>query len=220
MRTADFTNPPRTQTRTFISGSKRRPIYPSHKMTRRTHRPPSGFFVTLSFTATNLRHRLGDLPHHTRRFPATTSLTLFPQTDSSDQRLSIFAIWFSLAAMDENDGFAVSAEQGRSQVFTQLKSYCFELLELFQNPKKSSSSISSLLQFLRQTPSHSLQPFFELSTPLYCALISRVSKKNASEIVYVLCVYICLMMLVAVSVYVILYIWIGNASAFACCTGI
>ncbi|XP_004295659.1 PREDICTED: uncharacterized protein LOC101290940 [Fragaria vesca subsp. vesca] len=88
--------------------------------------------------------------------------------------------------MDENDGFAVSAEQGRSRVFTQLKSYCFELLELFQNPKKSSSSISSLLQFLRQTPSHSLQPFFDYTLfPLLllfdASVECRSPKKLGSE---------------------------------------
>ena len=52
-------------------------------------------------------------------------------------------------------------EQTRSRVFEQLKPYCLELLELLQHPDKHSSAIPSLLQFLRQSPPDSFQPFFE-----------------------------------------------------------
>ncbi|XP_062012029.1 uncharacterized protein LOC133728620 [Rosa rugosa] len=85
--------------------------------------------------------------------------------------------------MEENDEFAVSAEEGRSRVFTQLKSYCFELLELVQSPKKSSSSISSLLQFLRQTPSHALQPFFDYTLfPLLLLLDASVDCRSPKKL--------------------------------------
>lgn len=53
-----------------------------------------------------------------------------------------------------------------STIFTQLKNLCVQLLELLQNPKKSSSSPSQLLQLIRHSPPDALQPFFEYVFPL------------------------------------------------------
>ncbi|KAI5332614.1 hypothetical protein L3X38_022743 [Prunus dulcis] len=88
--------------------------------------------------------------------------------------------------MVEIDEIVDPAEEERSRVFTQLKAYCFELLELLQNPKKHSSSLSSLLHFLRQSPSQALQPFFDytlfpLLLLLDAAVDCRTSKKPGSK---------------------------------------
>ncbi|GMN56495.1 hypothetical protein TIFTF001_025616 [Ficus carica] len=77
-------------------------------------------------------------------------------------------------------------EQTRSRVFEQLKPYCLELLELLQHPDKHSSAIPSLLQFLRQSPPDSFQPFFDyalfpLLLLLDAAVASRSPKKVDSE---------------------------------------
>lgn len=52
-------------------------------------------------------------------------------------------------------------EGSRSSVFLRLKLYCVELLELVEKPKKHSSEIPAMLQFLGSSPSSALQPFFE-----------------------------------------------------------
>ncbi|PQM38627.1 uncharacterized protein Pyn_06456 [Prunus yedoensis var. nudiflora] len=88
--------------------------------------------------------------------------------------------------MVEIDEIVDPAEEERSRVFTQLKAYCFELLELLQNPKKHSSALSSLLHFLRQSPSHALQPFFDYTLFPFLLLLDaavdcRTSKKLGSK---------------------------------------
>ncbi|KAM1892729.1 hypothetical protein ACFX14_035854 [Malus domestica] len=88
--------------------------------------------------------------------------------------------------MVEIDELTFPEDDERSRVFTQLKAYCFELLELLQNPKKHSSALSSLLHFLRQSPPHALQPFFDytlfpLLLLLDAAVDCRTSKKLGSE---------------------------------------
>lgn len=64
-------------------------------------------------------------------------------------------------------------EGSRSSVFSQLKPYCVELLELVENPKKQSSVIPAMLLFLGSSPSSALQPFFEyaISNIHICELI-------------------------------------------------
>ncbi|KAM1032274.1 hypothetical protein ACFX2I_035867 [Malus domestica] len=88
--------------------------------------------------------------------------------------------------MVEIDELTFPEDDERSRVFTQLKACCFELLELLQNPKKHSSALSSLLHFLRQSPPHALQPFFDytlfpLLLLLDAAVDCRTSKKLGSE---------------------------------------
>ncbi|XP_021674719.2 uncharacterized protein LOC110660661 isoform X2 [Hevea brasiliensis] len=86
----------------------------------------------------------------------------------------------------ENDDELEEVARRRSGIFLQLKPYCLELLELLQNPKKDSSAIHSLLQFLRTSPSYALQPFFDytlfpLLLLLDAAVDSRGSKKDDPE---------------------------------------
>lgn len=64
-------------------------------------------------------------------------------------------------AAEDDEEVEEEEERRRSGVFAQIKPYCLELLELYQNPKKHSSALPSLLQLLRQSPPHTLQPFFE-----------------------------------------------------------
>lgn len=60
-----------------------------------------------------------------------------------------------------------------SSIFRQLKQSCLQLLELHQNPNIASnaSAPSQLLQLLRRSPPHSLQPFFEYVCPLFFFLL-------------------------------------------------
>lgn len=50
---------------------------------------------------------------------------------------------------------------GSSAMFSELKHYCIELLELHQNPKKNPSTLTHLLQFLRRSSPDDLQSLFE-----------------------------------------------------------
>lgn len=76
-------------------------------------------------------------------------------------------------------------DEERSRIFSQLKPYCLELLELSQNPKKHASSIPALLHLLRSSPPNSLQPFFDYTLfPLLLLLDAAVdcrSSQNKSE---------------------------------------
>jgi hypothetical protein len=63
---------------------------------------------------------------------------------------------------EEEEVQAQEGEEGsRSRVFSQLKPYCVELLELVENPKKLTPVIPALLQFLGSSPPSALQHFFE-----------------------------------------------------------
>ncbi|XP_024019137.1 uncharacterized protein LOC21399286 isoform X2 [Morus notabilis] len=71
----------------------------------------------------------------------------------------------------------------RSRMFEKLKPYCLELLELLQNPKKHSSAIPSLLEFLRQSPPDSLQPFFDYALfPLLLLLDAAVASRSPQKV--------------------------------------
>lgn len=66
-----------------------------------------------------------------------------------------------------------------STIFTQLKNLCVQLLELLQNPKKSSSSPSQLLQLIRHSPPDALQPFFDYALfPLLLLLDAAVESRS------------------------------------------
>ncbi|PON90723.1 Coatomer beta subunit [Trema orientale] len=82
------------------------------------------------------------------------------------------------AAMEDDE-----AERMRSGVFEQLKPYCLDLLELLQNPKKHSSAVPSLLQFLRQSPPEALQPFFDYTLfPLLLLLDAAVACRSTEKV--------------------------------------
>ncbi|GER37568.1 ARM repeat superfamily protein [Striga asiatica] len=51
-----------------------------------------------------------------------------------------------------------------SEVFSELKQHCIQLLDLLHNPKKDGSSLSQLLRVLKRSPPHSLQPFMDFLT--------------------------------------------------------
>lgn len=56
---------------------------------------------------------------------------------------------------EEEEGLA------KNNLFSMLKPYCMELIDLTQNTRKDSDAIPALLQLIRTTPSALLQPFFE-----------------------------------------------------------
>ncbi|GAV64137.1 hypothetical protein CFOL_v3_07655, partial [Cephalotus follicularis] len=87
---------------------------------------------------------------------------------------------------EEIDRVTGEFSEERSSVFSQLKPYCIELLELVQNPKKHPSSIPSLLHCLRSSPPHALYPFFDyvlfpLLLLLDVAVDCRSSQKEDSK---------------------------------------
>ncbi|KAF9678708.1 hypothetical protein SADUNF_Sadunf07G0063200 [Salix dunnii] len=65
-------------------------------------------------------------------------------------------------------------------MFSQLKPYCLDLLQLLQNPNpSSSSSIPSLVQFLHDSHPPSLQPFFDYALfPLLLLLDAAVDSRK------------------------------------------
>ncbi|XP_057963630.1 uncharacterized protein LOC131154857 [Malania oleifera] len=84
-------------------------------------------------------------------------------------------------------------EDHRSNVFSELKVYCLDLLKLIQNPTTSQSSVTlpQLLHFLRSSTSDALQPFFDyalfpLLFVLDAAVDSRSSRKVNSDVKYVM----------------------------------
>lgn len=68
-----------------------------------------------------------------------------------------------------NGGGEEDFQSSSSSIFPQLKQSCLQLLQLHQNPNIASnaSAPSQLLQLLRRSPPHSLQPFFEYVFPLF-----------------------------------------------------
>lgn len=73
---------------------------------------------------------------------------------------------FAAIGRKKMEGRNDDEEGGSSAIFSELKHYCIELLELRLNPKKNSSTLSHLLQLLRLSSPVSLQPFFEY-VPFY-----------------------------------------------------
>ncbi|CAN0905959.1 TELO2-interacting protein 1 homolog [Linum grandiflorum] len=71
----------------------------------------------------------------------------------------------------------------RSSVFSRLKPYCLELLQLLQNPNKvSSSALPSLLQLLRSCSSSDLQSYFDYTSfPLLLLLDTAVSCRSSNK---------------------------------------
>ncbi|KAI4297078.1 hypothetical protein L6164_036986 [Bauhinia variegata] len=84
-------------------------------------------------------------------------------------------------AFTREEGVEESKQLG-SNVFLQLKSYCLELLDLLQNPKKHTSAIPGLLLFLRNSPPTTLQPFFDYTLfPLLLLLDAAVECRSAKK---------------------------------------
>ncbi|KAJ8761187.1 hypothetical protein K2173_001243 [Erythroxylum novogranatense] len=81
--------------------------------------------------------------------------------------------------------FGQEAEQEghKSDVFSQLKTYCLELLQLLQNPKNHSPAIPLLLQFLRGSSSDALQPFFDYTLfPLLLILDAATDCRSQKKV--------------------------------------
>ncbi|XP_030527813.1 TELO2-interacting protein 1 homolog isoform X2 [Rhodamnia argentea] len=79
--------------------------------------------------------------------------------------------------MDEEEA------EKRSRVFAELKPYCLDLLDLVQHPQKHSPALSALLCFLRDSPTDSLQPFFDYTLfPLLLLLDVAVDDRTQHKI--------------------------------------
>ncbi|KAF7851651.1 hypothetical protein BT93_L3308 [Corymbia citriodora subsp. variegata] len=83
----------------------------------------------------------------------------------------------SCCFMDEEEA------ERRSRVMAELKPYCLDLLDLVQHPKKHSPALSALLRFLRDSPTDSLQPFFDYTLfPLLLQLDAAVDDRKQRKI--------------------------------------
>ncbi|XP_068654423.1 uncharacterized protein [Aristolochia californica] len=81
-----------------------------------------------------------------------------------------------------------SHDEAVSHVFTKLKLYCLDLLNLLQNPKKSCPTLAEMADFLSRTPGYALQPcldytLFPLLLLLDAAVLcrGRASRKVEKE---------------------------------------
>lgn len=82
--------------------------------------------------------------------------------------LFCLSVLFSIRKMEEGEFDKVDcsfndelSEAEKSSTFSELKAYGIELLQILQNPNKHSSSLTSFLNFLQNSPHQSLQSFFE-----------------------------------------------------------
>ncbi|KAJ4705806.1 ARM repeat superfamily protein [Melia azedarach] len=74
------------------------------------------------------------------------------------------------------------SEAEKSSTFSELKAYGIELLQILQNPNKNSSSLTSFLNFLQNSPPESLQPFFDYTLfPLLLLLDAAVECRSSSK---------------------------------------
>lgn len=81
------------------------------------------------------------------------------------------------------EGRSGDEDSGSSAMFSELKHYCIELLELHQNPKKNPSTLSHLLQFLRRSSPDALQSFFDYTLfPLLLLLDAAVDSRLSSNV--------------------------------------
>ncbi|XP_006344919.2 uncharacterized protein [Solanum tuberosum] len=72
---------------------------------------------------------------------------------------------------------------GSSAMFSELKHYCIELLELHQNPKKNPSTLTHLLQFLLRSSPDDLQSLFDYTLfPLLLLLDAAVDSKSPPNV--------------------------------------
>lgn len=67
----------------------------------------------------------------------------------------------------------IETEESSQIDFSELKHYCLQLLELLQNPRKDSHTLSQLHRFLLRSPPHSLQPFFDYTLFPLLLLLDR-----------------------------------------------
>ncbi|XP_059666693.1 uncharacterized protein LOC132312369 [Cornus florida] len=79
-------------------------------------------------------------------------------------------------SIDDDDG-------ARSSVFSELKAYCLELLEILQNPKKNPSTLPQLHHLLCRSPPDLLQPFFDYTLfPLLLLLDAAVECRSSRKV--------------------------------------
>ncbi|KAF5948988.1 hypothetical protein HYC85_014945 [Camellia sinensis] len=80
---------------------------------------------------------------------------------------------------EEEEEEEVLEEEARKRTFSELKTYCLDLLDLLQNPNKSPSSLSQLHDFLSRSPPHTVQPFFDYTLfPLLLLLDAAVNFRS------------------------------------------
>ncbi|XP_047335958.1 uncharacterized protein LOC124939537 [Impatiens glandulifera] len=72
-----------------------------------------------------------------------------------------------LACSNMEEKHSFTDDEARTRNFSELKTYCVELLSLMQNSKKNSPALSQLRQFISRCSSDDLQPFFELKVWVY-----------------------------------------------------
>ncbi|KAJ4963121.1 hypothetical protein NE237_023060 [Protea cynaroides] len=80
----------------------------------------------------------------------------------------------------ETSGGATSIDdETMSRVFSELKAFSLNLIDLLQNPKKDVRKISELAEFIRKTPAEALKPFFDYTLfPLLLLLDAAVSCRS------------------------------------------
>uniref|UniRef100_A0A5B6YNE8 TELO2-interacting protein 1 n=1 Tax=Davidia involucrata TaxID=16924 RepID=A0A5B6YNE8_DAVIN len=87
---------------------------------------------------------------------------------------------------DEGNFMSVNSnddEEARGSVFSELKTYCLDLLDLLQNPKKKPSTLSQLREFLCRSPLDALQPFFDYTLfPLLLLLDAAVDCRSPQKV--------------------------------------
>uniref|UniRef100_A0A164X4Z9 Uncharacterized protein n=1 Tax=Daucus carota subsp. sativus TaxID=79200 RepID=A0A164X4Z9_DAUCS len=71
--------------------------------------------------------------------------------------------------MDEQ----IEIEESSQSSFSELKHHCLQLLELLQNPRNDSHTLSQLHSLLSRSPPHSLQPFFDYTLFPLLLLLDR-----------------------------------------------
>ncbi|KAF8412889.1 hypothetical protein HHK36_000861 [Tetracentron sinense] len=84
---------------------------------------------------------------------------------------------------EENGVFNTSDDEVLSSVFSHLKPCCLDLLDLLHNPKKNSTKISELLEYLQRTPGDALQPFLDyILFPLLLLLDAAVGCRSPQKV--------------------------------------
>nr|XP_043628048.1 TELO2-interacting protein 1 homolog [Erigeron canadensis] len=85
----------------------------------------------------------------------------------------------SEANIEEEEG------ESRNSIFPELKEYCLQLLEFIRNPNnnnKGTTAVSALVHFIRRSPPHSLQPFFDYTLfPLLLLLEEAVECRSSKN---------------------------------------
>ncbi|KAH0456804.1 hypothetical protein IEQ34_014711 [Dendrobium chrysotoxum] len=75
-----------------------------------------------------------------------------------------------------------SSSENRERIFSRLRPYCIELLELTRNPRKNSSFLTEMADFLRRAPAAGLQPCLDYTLfPLLLLLDAAVQCRSGKK---------------------------------------